>query len=811
MAIFKILFSSTILLLISELSRTETLIPDHYSLPVNDAEENGVSKPPAHFRKKRAAAASKVDYIIDIEVDATNIIIDQLRSVLVSLTYPLDLDADINITNVAITTVCSPNGQEIWCTCDNNYIWAPANCTQYQPCSNSTQNSCECIKALPPDGLYCQPKPECSDLMFGQGNQGSTSVSTCGENYNGNITAQCTNGTWIFQKNTCVLKPITNILSTFQLSNQPTQIVQAQLPVILETINNVSTILKDTITNSTESISSIVKILSILSIASENITVNTTVMTNFLGVLNIILDKTAVNTWSNLNSGNDTKNQSSNMLLSVERFIQSFSANESVNITTDNIELQSTIVPYGNYNSAFQNLNTSGQINIPGSELEANTTVNSIAFKTLSDILPTRTANNTNDTKISINGIVMSVNVKSMITDVSLGFGLKNTSLVNPICVFWNFSLYDTEGGWDSSGCQFQSKGNGSVTCVCNHLTSFSILMSPSIPEAYRLLLDFITYIGVGISMLSLILCLIIEAFVWTIVTKNSISYMRHVSIVNIAVSLLIADTWFLIGSAIAGTTKETPVPACSAATFFIHFFYLALFFWMLTSALLLFYRTIMIFSHLSKAAMLAIGFSLGYGCPLIIAVVTVAATVPQSHYIMEKACWLNWNDTKALLAFVIPALTIVAINLLILIVVIFKMLRRGVGETNQSDEKNALIVIVRCIAILTPFFGLTWGFGIGLVVNPESIGLHVVFAVLNSLQGFFILVFGTLLDSKIRAAVFRRFSFVTAGSQQTRSTSAGNSSSGNRFRNRFRRRNVFNVADLTSTSQSATDSLVNT
>uniref|UniRef100_A0A3P8ZGG0 Uncharacterized protein n=1 Tax=Esox lucius TaxID=8010 RepID=A0A3P8ZGG0_ESOLU len=290
---------------------------------------------------------------------------------------------------------------------------------------------------------------------------------------------------------------------------------------------------------------------------------------------------------------------------------------------------------------------------------------------------------------------------------VSLTFSkLEQNLTVNPQCVFWNFSFFDNRGAWDNEGCSFKSDMNGKVSCFCNHLTSFSILMSTSIPESIAYALDLITYIGVGISMGSLVVCLIIEACVWKAMTRNNTAYMRHVSIVNIAVSLLIADIWFIIGASLIKADFQNPnetttdVPACTAATFFIHFFYLALFFWMLISGLLLFYRTILVFSHMSKSTMLAIGFSVGYGAPLIIAVVTIASTAGSGGYINgNKACWLNWDKTKALLAFVIPALAIVFINFLILIVVLYKMLRRGT------------------------------------MFNPTNEGIQIVFALFNSLQ----------------------------------------------------------------------------
>ncbi|KAK7150961.1 hypothetical protein R3I93_012028 [Phoxinus phoxinus] len=285
---------------------------------------------------------------------------------------------------------------------------------------------------------------------------------------------------------------------------------------------------------------------------------------------------------------------------------------------------------------------------------------------------------------------------------------------------------------------------------------------------------------------------------------------MRHVSIVNIAVSLLIANICFIIGAAVAELEQPTSVGRCSPAVFFMHFFYLALFFWMLISALLLFYRTVMVLSQMSRSTMMAIGFIVGYGAPLLIAVITVASTAgPQNYITKQFACWLNWNESRALLAFVIPALTIVAINLVVLIVVLYKMLRRGVGATTQPDEKHALVVIARCVAILTPIFGLTWGFGIGTMVS-RNIGIHVVFALLNSLQGFFILVFGTLLDSKIREALAGRLSLRNlTSSNRTRSTSAGPSSSSGPgfFQWMRRRRNVYNISEAATFSNMSSGS----
>ncbi|MBN3314374.1 AGRF5 protein, partial [Atractosteus spatula] len=643
--------------------------------------------------------------------------------------------------------------QGVWIENNNKLQTAKiGNCFQHnytmKPCQDETKeficmvftyNNISSVNSTLTIIYFTATKDFCTSPIYGNGTEGSTAIAACPEGQQGQLQAICESGNWRTLQDNCVLAKINTILTSSEQLLKDPALVQIKIPQILNDLNNASTSLQKNITNSAGTINAVVKILSAISAVSGNTTVNATVMENFIATVDVIISPESVNSWISLNNQNETLNSSSNLLFSVERFTGSLSSNTTVSITRKNIDLQSKIINNGTYSSAFTN--TSNQIELPDTVLPPDTTVTSILFFTLSEILPARNINNSKDTNKTINADITSVNVKNKNANVSidkaiLTFQVNNRSLDNPLCVFWNFLLFNKTGGWDSTGCQLQTSKDGTVSCLCNHLTSFSILMSPSFnfPESIRILLDFITYIGVGISMLSLVLCLLIEAFVWTLVTKNSTSYMRHVTIVNIAVSLLIADIWFMIGAAI-NTYEVIPVPSCRTTTWFIHYFYLALFFWMFASALLLFYRTMLVFSHLSKAAMLGIAFSLGYGCPFIIAMTTIIATAPQNHYTVENVCWLNWNETKALLAFVIPALAIVAINFLILLVVIFKMLRRGVGEGSHTDEKNALHVIVRCVAILTPLFGLTWGFGIGLMVSPESVGLNVVFAVLNSFQ----------------------------------------------------------------------------
>lgn len=457
--------------------------------------------------------------------------------------------------------------------------------------------------------------------------------------------------------------------------------------------------------------------------------------------MDIITSDTVKPVWQQLNSNGESQGHSSQLLNAIESIIKAASDTD-FNITSPtNSFLLKKVTTSEDFNEVLR-LNSTAEIIIPDiTSSHKNITITTVAFSSLGNVMPARNrSDNLNTTENVINGLIVIVNTSISINNIQLKFDkLRNSvtlnndsvNLGNLQCVFWDFKLFNGSGAWDSTGCEV-IRVNGSDTCHCNHTTSFSVLMSPYAPE--ELALSIITYVGVAISIASLLVCLIIEIIIWKDVSRNSTSHVRHVSLVNIAISLLIADICFMISAAVVKPGTDF-TGSCSAAVFFTHFFYLSLFFWMLVSAVLLLYRSTMVFSHLSKAVMMASAFIVGYGAPLLIAVITVASTAGNKHYVTRnEACWLNWNDSKALLAFVVPALVIVAVNITIVVIVLVKMLKRGVGESNR-DEKNTLVMILRCVAILTPIFGITWGLGLGIMVEPKALAIHYLFAIFNSCQ----------------------------------------------------------------------------
>ncbi|NXH29554.1 AGRF4 protein, partial [Myiagra hebetior] len=499
-------------------------------------------------------------------------------------------------------------------------------------------------------------------------------------------------------------------------------------------------------------IADIVELLKKISVLlSENVTRGK--MKSYSMIANHILNSSIISNWAFVKD----RNAGSILLDSVNLFAgKLLLRNESESIQEPFIATKGYSIHRNTSGKSFDfsmefnsTVNITGHVVIPEEELlrlpRASKAI-SVAFPTLGAILETKQPD-----PAFVNGMVLSVSLPEELQSILLTFEkLNKLGQAGAQCVGW----HSAERRWDPRACEVRAHSGSAVVCVCAHrrrtYSSFSILMSPAAPRSPAL--DYITRVGLGLSILSLVLCLVIEAVVWHHVTKTEITYMRHFCLVNIAASLLVADVLFILAAIVHNATLNHQL--CVAATFFLHFFYLALFFWMFALGLLILYGLLLIFLKITRSVFLAAAFSIGYGCPLVISILTVAITEPKNGYLRSQACWLNWYETKALLAFVVPALSIIVVNLIVVIVVVVKTGRSSVGEGFKSQDLSSMIRVSKNVALLTPLLGLTWGFGLATIIDSRSLAFHITFALLNAFQGFFILLFGTLLDRKTREAI---------------------------------------------------------
>uniref|UniRef100_A0A8C8B306 Adhesion G protein-coupled receptor F5 n=1 Tax=Otus sunia TaxID=257818 RepID=A0A8C8B306_9STRI len=623
--------------------------------------------------------------------------------------------------------------------------------------------------------LILAKEVSCSD-SFGIGKEGATLIKPCrglstSDGFiRGNEIYNCSNKSWKIARNDCLSEQINNLLTSAEsLVKSPE--AKANLPNYLAELKEKTRKEQNNISHSSANLGAIVTILDMVSSIPAD--AEEVIIENFLSTVDFIVDDSTTEAWEDLNKAK--KPTSSLLLNSVENFTLHLQPvnNTIPPVSANSLQLQGRVVTENNYTGYNKNFSSTENLTvnvfIAESEIQTltqNSIIVSVMYSKLAHILPSNEPERVNGLLITT---TMSSN-RSQKFNISMTFAKKDSSLKMAQCVFWNFTLNKERGGWDTRGC-IATEVEDYVICSCNHLTSFSILMSPD-NSSQVIFEDYITYIGLVISILSLVVCIIIESLVWKYVTNNTTSYMRHVCILNIATSLLIADIWFIVTASINDQNQQMSRGICLVATFFIHLFYLCVFFWMLSLGLILFYRLIFILHNTSKTAQKAVAFCLGYGCPFVIAVITIAVTLPRNNYTRRNVCWLNWGDSKALLAFVIPALIIVAINLFITAVVIIKILRPTIGDRSNRQEKNSLIQIGKSVAILTPLLGLTWGFGLAIVIKNNHRAFHILFALFNALQGLFILVFGSLWDKKIQEALLKRNSMSKWSSQQTKSTS---------------------------------------
>ncbi|XP_075056533.1 adhesion G-protein coupled receptor F1-like [Mixophyes fleayi] len=318
------------------------------------------------------------------------------------------------------------------------------------------------------------------------------------------------------------------------------------------------------------------------------------------------------------------------------------------------------------------------------------------------------------------------------------------------ICVFWNF----TTNSWSSDGCTTEVV-NGITNCRCHHLTSFSVLMAKFMPQ--RLLnspiLDYITNTGLVISIVSLVLCISFQVYVLR-VPMNLVAYYRHMAILNVSIFLLLSNVSFIAASYIM---PKEHLRLCVGLTFCTHFSLLAFFCWTLVQSLFLFCRLVFVFHHITKKEFMGLSVGLGYVCPSIIAVGTFLYFTPTDDYQKDTVCWLN-SGSGAYMAFSVPTIIILSGNFLVLLVVIRKLLRPSISEGSSEDEE-VIKKLVKAVVFCTPQFGLTWAVGIPLMSDGSSEALHYLFVLLNPLQGFFIFIFGCLLDKRVMDLVKKRLS----------------------------------------------------
>nr|XP_033794796.1 adhesion G-protein coupled receptor F3 [Geotrypetes seraphini] len=449
------------------------------------------------------------------------------------------------------------------------------------------------------------------------------------------------------------------------------------------------------------------------------------------------------------------------LLQSMEKlFLKMEPGHEPMNITYTNIEFHGAVSSCSDFNDGnILEVEAGVKVSLPEktfSTLNCSAQVYSVAYKTLGLNFPNQFEESSESsqkfeiTSDIITNVMVLDKQQAQKANVNMTFkhdGMKCGHIF--ICAFWNSTLEK----WSSDGCTTHI-ANGVTNCFCTHLTSFAVLMTgsvSSVESVHTAILNHITNTGLTISIVSLVVCISLQVVLLQD-ASNLTAHFRHVILLNIAICLLLSNIFFLMTSFVSAKDQKE---LCMVVTFCSHFSFLAFFGWTLVQSLFLCSRLVFVFHHVSRTRFLILAVFVGYTCPFVIALVTLLKFSPTSNYFGDSICWLE-ACSGASLAFTVPAVIILLGNFFALLVVIRTLLRPFVSD-NASEDKETIGKLVKAVVFCVPQFGLTWAVGIPLHVYYNSLVLQYLFVILNPLQGFFILLFGCLLDKKVME-LFRKF-----------------------------------------------------
>lgn len=305
-----------------------------------------------------------------------------------------------------------------------------------------------------------------------------------------------------------------------------------------------------------------------------------------------------------------------------------------------------------------------------------------------------------------------------------------------PICVSWNTDVED--GRWTPSGCEIVEASETHTVCSCNRMANLAIIMASG-ELTMEFSLYIISHVGTVISLVCLALA--IATFLLCRAVQNHNTYMH----LHLCVCLFLAKILFLTG--IDKTDNQT---ACAIIAGFLHYLFLACFFWMLVEAVMLFLmvRNLKVVNYFSSRNIKMLHLcAFGYGLPVL--VVIISAFVQPRGYGMHNRCWLN-TETGFIWSFLGPVCMIITINSVLLAWTLWVLRQKLCSVSSEvSKLKDTRLLTFKAIAQIF-ILGCSWVLGI-FQIGPLASIMAYLFTIINSLQGAFIFLIHCLLNRQVR------------------------------------------------------------
>uniref|UniRef100_A0A8B9DQS7 Adhesion G protein-coupled receptor G7 n=1 Tax=Anser cygnoides TaxID=8845 RepID=A0A8B9DQS7_ANSCY len=370
---------------------------------------------------------------------------------------------------------------------------------------------------------------------------------------------------------------------------------------------------------------------------------------------------------------------------------------------------------------------------------------------------------------------------------VEIAFNPKyNTSklqLHDYACVFWDYAVND----WNTVGC---TKERGQfLRCKCNHTTHFAVLMAFRINYKYAKPLEYISYVGVGLSIAGLVITILFQIFTRK-TRKSSVTWM----LVSLCSSMLTFNIIFISGienrnarnhstntsgyeqqystyyttnnTLPKSDTVDPPEDSwCMAVAVLLHYFLLATFMWTALNCAQLYLLLLRAMKPLPGNFIVTMSV-IGWGIPAVVVAVTLGATYREGkalNYRQEEFCWLaaldqdqNFSIKKPMLwSFLLPVALILLFNIIIFIKIVVSVIWKENKDLTRNKKDSFMGKITSTISVVV-VLGITWTTGYFMLINQEETSLvfNYVFCILNATQGIQICILYTFRSPTFKKKV---------------------------------------------------------
>uniref|UniRef100_A0A3Q1GDG0 Adhesion G protein-coupled receptor E1-like n=1 Tax=Acanthochromis polyacanthus TaxID=80966 RepID=A0A3Q1GDG0_9TELE len=303
----------------------------------------------------------------------------------------------------------------------------------------------------------------------------------------------------------------------------------------------------------------------------------------------------------------------------------------------------------------------------------------------------------------------------------------EESSEMKYICAYWNET-----GVWSTAGCSPQHSNATHTLCSCKHLSSFAVLMA-LYPMEHTFGLLLVTKIGLTISLLCLVLCIL------TFVFCRSIQGTRTTIHLHLCICLFLADLIFL-----AGISRTKPEGGCRSVAAMLHFFFLGVFTWMLLEGVQLYRMVVLVFNATIRPVYL---YVTGYGAPL--AIVMISGIIRPTGYGTEEYCWLSLKH-GLIWSFYGPVCLIIFLNVFFFIVTVWKLAQKFTSLNPDLSKLHKIKAFTVTAIAQMCILGLMWVFGAFLFQEGTTVVAYI-FTILNSLQGALVFIMHCLLSKQVR------------------------------------------------------------